>query len=68
VNTDVEAVNRAHAVVILDTGEEVSVTNWLDDCGDECVSDDATVAVAGPDKMGRWYAIDLSAFEPVRLS
>jgi hypothetical protein len=68
VTIDVEAVNRTHAVVILDTGEEIAVTNWLDDCGDECTSDDATVAVAGPDKLGRWYAIDLSAFEPVRLN
>lgn len=65
---DVEAVNRSHAVAILDTGEELAVTNWFDADGDECQPGNAVVAVAGPDKEGRWYAIDLSEFLPALLN
>jgi len=65
---DIEAVSRSQAVAVLDTGEEIVITDWFDDQGDERDPDDAVVAVAGPDDLGRWFAIDLAAFEPVHLN
>lgn len=67
-DADVEVVNRSRAIAILDTGEQIAVTNWLDAFGEECAFGGATVAVAGPDKFGRWFVIDLSAFEPTLLN
>lgn len=67
-DADVEMVNRNHAVAVLHTGEEIAVTNWFDDDGDECSPHAAVMAVAGPDKLGRWYTIDLSVFEPTILN
>jgi len=64
----VEAVNRSRAVAMLDNGEVLNVTNWFDDDGDECSPHAAVMAVAGPDKLGRWYTIDLSVFEPTILN
>lgn len=66
-DADVEAVNRSRDVAVLNTGEQINITNWLDAFGEECAIDDAVVAVAGPDRLGRWFAIDLSAFEPTVL-
>ena len=64
---DVEAVNRSRCIAVLASGERVPVMLWLDFEGDECTAEDAVVAVAGPDEAGRWFAIDLSAFEPAFL-
>lgn len=67
-DADVEAVSRSRGIAVLNTGERIAVTNWLDFEGDECAADDAVVAVAGPDEQGRWLSIDLSAFEPAFLN
>lgn len=67
-DAEVEAVSHSRAVAILNTGERIAVTNWLDFEGDECAADDAVAAVAGPDEQGRWFSIDLSAFDPAFLN
>lgn len=67
-DAEVEAVSRSRAVAVLASGERIAITNWIDWAGDECRPDDAVVAVAGPDEQGRWFAIDLSAFEPAFLN
>lgn len=67
-DAEVEAVSRSRAVAVLSSGERIAITNWIDWAGDECRPDDAVVAVAGPDEQGRWFAIDLSAFEPAFLN
>lgn len=64
---DVEAVSRAGAVAVLDNGERLPITNWFDLDGDECEPDDAISVVAGPDRNGFWYAIDLEQFQPIQV-
>lgn len=66
-DAEIEAINRLGAVAMLDNGEQLPVTNWFDLDGDECGPDEAVVAVAGPDRDGVWYAIDLECFEPIRV-
>lgn len=48
----VEAVSLARAEVVLADGSIWPITTWLDDEGDHCSRDDATVAVAGTDRTG----------------
>lgn len=64
---DVQAVSRARGVAVLDNGERLPITNWFDFDGDECDPDDAVSVVAGPDRDGFWYAIDLFEFEPIQV-
>ena len=61
----VEAINRAKGIAILSTGERCGVDHFLDSEGDECGSEQAVVAIIGPDMQGAWYAADLRDFEDV---
>jgi hypothetical protein len=66
--SQVQAFNRKGEILLLDTGETVPITNWLDDDGDECPKEEAVAVVAGPDASSKWYAADLATFEPVTVN
>ncbi|MEM9700226.1 MAG: hypothetical protein AAF943_15715 [Pseudomonadota bacterium] len=55
---EIEALNRALRIILLDDGK----TYWFDQNGDDCDPDDAEFAVAGPDSNGKWYTIELGAY------
>lgn len=64
---EITAINRQKAIVLLDTGECLPITHFMDADGDDCGSDDAVACVAGDDDLGVWFSIDLTAFEPVEV-
>ncbi len=67
---DVEAVHRGRRIALLTDGQILPVTGWF--CMDAelrdepCEPSQAVSCVAGPDKDGQWYSIDLSCFDPER--
>lgn len=65
---DVSAVSRHIAKAVLDDGEQLAITNWFDEDGDECDPDEAVACVAGPDRDGHWWAIDLIETDPVTVN
>jgi len=65
--TEVTMIHRARAIAITEDGQELPVTNALDDDGDDCDLEDAVSCVAGPDRDGMWLTIDLRQFEGVQL-
>lgn len=65
---DIEVVNRKCSLAIKENGARLPITNWLNNCGDDCDPDDAVIAVAGPDDGGKWYTIDLREFESAFLN
>lgn len=58
---DVIAVNRKRRVAMLENGDLIEVTHWLDCEGEFCDADEAVVCVAGSEALG-WWTIDLSHF------
>lgn len=64
---DVEAINTTDGFALLENGEALPITDWLDEYGDDCEPEHAVVCVAGPDASGQWYSIGLSGFEQRRL-
>ena len=59
---EIEALNRALRIILLDDGKTYPITNWFDQNGDDCDPDDAEFAVAGPDSNGKWYTIELGDY------
>lgn len=60
--TDVLLVNFSQDLIIDEGGLLFPITTWLDDDGDECPREYATVAVAGEGE--RWYTFVLADFCP----
>lgn len=60
---DVEAVSLDEGLIMLTSYEVVTITKYLDATGSECGPDDADYAIAGPDKRGNWWTIDLSEYK-----
>lgn len=60
---DAMMVNCAARVAILSDGEQLPITNFADSDGDDCEPADAIACVAGPDRDGKWWAIDLRHFD-----
>lgn len=59
-----------HGVMVMDDGESVPITNFYDSDGDELEPPfedfgDIFAVVAGPDRNGEWWTVDLTAMEPV---
>lgn len=54
------AVNVGQSLFVDDDGTIFPITNWFDEEGDECASEEAVSAVAG--EGGCWFAIDLTQF------
>lgn len=64
---DVSAVNITAGTVLLDDDQQLQITNYFDQFGDETEDrESATSVVAGPSRAGEWYGVDLSAFEIAR--
>jgi hypothetical protein len=65
---DVQAVSRSLALALNTNGESLPITNWFVGDGDgwPSDSDEADQAVAGPDREGKWYRIDLTMFTESR--
>lgn len=61
---DIVAINVEAAEAFCDDGTLLPITTWLDTDGEECVSDFARVAVAGPHPIADkpWAAFDLADF------
>ena len=55
------AVNIVQALFLDDEGHVLPITDWFDEDGDDCASDEAVVCIAGTE--GRWFAIDLREYE-----
>jgi len=64
---EVAAINRDQSTALMDDGQLIEITDWLDAEGDECEPQDAVVAVAGPLPSGQWVAINLAAFAETKL-
>lgn len=60
---EVEIISRIGRFAITSDGQRLPITNWIDSSGDECESEDAAFAVAGPTETGQWLSIDLRSFE-----
>lgn len=56
---NVEIIILSMQLAVMTNGDKLPVTNWFDDCGEECEPNDAVWCVAGPDHEGYWYTIDL---------
>lgn len=59
---DVEAISRGREEAMLSDGSTIPVTSWVGDDGFRCAKDVATMAIAGPDKNGKWWMIRLIEF------
>lgn len=55
---DAVVVRPSGSYVLLEDGETVPITEWLDCDGDECGPEDAVCCVAGTDAFG-WIVIEL---------
>jgi hypothetical protein len=64
----ISAVHRGLEIALTDSEELVRIERFLDEDGDECAPKDAVVAIAGPDREGLWYSIDLREFEPAQVT
>ena len=62
IDLEVDMIHRGKAIAILSDGQEVPVTNWIDEGGLTCDAADAMTCVCGPDADGQWYAVDLASF------
>lgn len=61
-STSVVAINLGLRMVILDDGQVLPMSDFF--CrGEDCEPDDASACVAGPDKHGNWFAVDLTGYE-----
>ena len=56
---DASAISLDGDHLLLDNGEIVDVTKWLDHEGEDCWREDAAACVAGPCSNGNWYSVDL---------
>jgi hypothetical protein len=65
--TEVAMINRALAIAITEDGQHLPVVAACDADGDDCDLADAVACTAGPDKDGKWLAIDLRQFEGVTV-
>jgi hypothetical protein len=65
--TEVAMINCARAVAITEDGQELPVVASFDGDGDDCNLEDAVACTAGPDRDGKWLAIDLRQFEGVTV-
>lgn len=60
---EVQAVNLPGRMALLTDGQQLHITNLIDDDGDDTDDEaDAVCAVAGPDSLGQWWSIDLRQF------
>lgn len=62
---DVQAVSVHLRMAMLNTGDQVPITNWFIGDGDDCPCEpeEADQAVAGPCPVtSKWYRIDLTQF------
>lgn len=63
VDRDIVAVNVGTKLVITNDGETLPITNMIDEFGEDCFDDDEAVSiVAGPDKEGFWWSINLEDY------
>ncbi len=60
---DVDIISRIGQFAITNDGQRLPITNWIDAAGEDCDSDEAAFAVAGPTETGQWLSIDLRKFE-----
>ncbi len=63
VDRDIVAVGLADMQVITNEGEILPIVNMFDEFGDETSNEvDAVALVAGPDKIGEWWSINLEDY------
>jgi len=67
---EVIAVNRLGGMALLSDNQIIPITDWFCAITTGGITEDmpcdpeaATACVAGPDADGKWYGIDLSAFD-----
>ena len=65
--TEVSCVNLNGRVAVMEDGQVLAVTNFIDAHGEECEVDEAIICVAGPDKDGMWVTFDFSVMEKVAM-
>lgn len=65
--TEVSCVNLNGRVAVMEDGQVLAVTNFIDAHGEECEVDEAIICVAGPDKDGMWMTIDVRYMEKVAM-
>lgn len=64
----IHAINLGARIALLDTNEQIPVTDMFDRDGAD--TEDATKAVfvvAGPDRRGKWYNLNITSFQPCTL-
>lgn len=59
---EVVAINYGFGSAVLSDGQELPITTWIDDDGDDCEVNDAVSGVAGPDKSGNCHSFICSHF------
>lgn len=52
-------INIPRRMAYADDGDVFPVTNWFDDCGEECEPEEAKTCVAGPMADGWWVTMEL---------
>lgn len=62
-SVDVELVDLVEGYVLAEGSQILPITNYYDDCGDECDPEDAVAVVAGNDDYG-WLSIELAGPAP----
>ncbi len=65
--SNVATINTALALAITEDGQELPLVDGFGEDGQKCDIEDAVACTAGPDRDGKWLAIDLRHFEEVTV-
>ena len=65
IDLEVSTINAEKGKAILSDGQEVPITDWFDEDGEDCCHENGVAGVCGPDFDGYWYVFKRSDFEGV---